>query len=372
MRINLAQNLRELRKQKKMTQEELAERLHVSVGVISKWERGASEPELGIVVDIATIFGISVDVLIGYEIMYETPGMIADRISELKKQAKLTEAMELARQALMKYPNDLKIVYNSANLFFISSFSGEGEYTEEALSLFNRALMLLPQDRQTDISEADIFRYIATCYGNLERYDDAIKLLKEHNISGMNDDLIGLILVNEKKDYQEGIKYLNRATSTILEKFIRVCFGFYNFYCENKKLDQTIQTCDFFAGVSKLVLVDKSKANYLIKLTAVMQAGTGVLCLDFGHEDKCRRYLRSALQNARFYDSCPVITGQNMIFLNEERDKAAVFDSMPQSAFDAVEKTLASATNGDLMRIWKEVVNEEKKNDVQDFNKGVL
>lgn len=43
--ISLGQNIKDNRKKQKMTQEELAERLNVSISAISKWERGASEPE---------------------------------------------------------------------------------------------------------------------------------------------------------------------------------------------------------------------------------------------------------------------------------------------------------------------------------------
>lgn len=42
MKINLSENIRNLRKQRNMLQEQLAEALGVSIGAVSKWERGVS------------------------------------------------------------------------------------------------------------------------------------------------------------------------------------------------------------------------------------------------------------------------------------------------------------------------------------------
>lgn len=52
--------LSEQRKERNMTQTELAERLHVSTAAVSKWERGKCLPEVSKLEDIAETFGISV------------------------------------------------------------------------------------------------------------------------------------------------------------------------------------------------------------------------------------------------------------------------------------------------------------------------
>lgn len=52
------------RKEKRMTQGELAERLSVSNKTISKWETGAGLPDISILVDLASVLDISVDDLL--------------------------------------------------------------------------------------------------------------------------------------------------------------------------------------------------------------------------------------------------------------------------------------------------------------------
>ena len=46
METNIAENIRAYRKQRGLTQEQLAEVLGVSVGAVYKWESGSSLPEL--------------------------------------------------------------------------------------------------------------------------------------------------------------------------------------------------------------------------------------------------------------------------------------------------------------------------------------
>lgn len=53
MEGKLAENIRALRKEKRMTQEQLAECLDVTVGAVSKWESGATTPDLSMIMELA-------------------------------------------------------------------------------------------------------------------------------------------------------------------------------------------------------------------------------------------------------------------------------------------------------------------------------
>lgn len=59
----LADNMARLRRESGMTQSELAERLHYSDKLISKWERGDAAPNAASLWQIAQIFGVTVDEL---------------------------------------------------------------------------------------------------------------------------------------------------------------------------------------------------------------------------------------------------------------------------------------------------------------------
>ena len=61
----LNENLKQLRKSKGLSQEELAIRLNVVRQTISKWEKGLSVPDADMLIKIADIFEVSVSELLG-------------------------------------------------------------------------------------------------------------------------------------------------------------------------------------------------------------------------------------------------------------------------------------------------------------------
>ena len=60
----IAKNITVLRQAHKMTQIELAEKLNYSDKAVSKWERGESVPDIGVLKAIADLFGVTVDYLL--------------------------------------------------------------------------------------------------------------------------------------------------------------------------------------------------------------------------------------------------------------------------------------------------------------------
>lgn len=78
----VAKNITELRLLTNMTQLELAEKLNYSDKTISKWERAESTPDISVLVEIADLFGVSLDYLVKSENIDQK---IAD---DTKKQTK--------------------------------------------------------------------------------------------------------------------------------------------------------------------------------------------------------------------------------------------------------------------------------------------
>lgn len=64
LKIIFARNLIMLRKQMKLTQIELAEKINYSDKAVSKWERGESIPDVSVLLALAQLFGVSIDFLV--------------------------------------------------------------------------------------------------------------------------------------------------------------------------------------------------------------------------------------------------------------------------------------------------------------------
>ena len=109
MTNKLAENIRTFRKARSLTQEQLAEVLGVTTGAVYKWEARLSQPELGMLMELADFFDTSVDVLLGYEMKDNRRQTTADRLRRYQTEKDRTGLAE-AEKALQKYPNDFEIV----------------------------------------------------------------------------------------------------------------------------------------------------------------------------------------------------------------------------------------------------------------------
>ena len=65
--MSLGKNIKKLRKESYLTQEELAEKLNVTFQAVSKWENETGMPDISQIIPLAKIFGISTDELFGVQ-----------------------------------------------------------------------------------------------------------------------------------------------------------------------------------------------------------------------------------------------------------------------------------------------------------------
>ena len=61
--MNIGNNIKQLRQQNNLTQDQVAEKLGVSYQAISKWENNANTPDIALLPHIANLFGVSIDAL---------------------------------------------------------------------------------------------------------------------------------------------------------------------------------------------------------------------------------------------------------------------------------------------------------------------
>ena len=65
MTRSIGKNIRKLRKERNLTQEELAELLNITSQAVSKWENETGMPDISQIIPLASIFGVSIDTLFG-------------------------------------------------------------------------------------------------------------------------------------------------------------------------------------------------------------------------------------------------------------------------------------------------------------------
>lgn len=97
MENNFATNLKHLRIQSGMTQEELAKKMDKDYSTIGKWELGQRSPIMTDVIKIADIFQVSLEKLIGSSMIYDnaTPIKISNNVACIPVLGKIPAGMPL-------------------------------------------------------------------------------------------------------------------------------------------------------------------------------------------------------------------------------------------------------------------------------------
>ena len=112
MEINLKEKLRELRHQKNITREALAEHLGITIQSVGKWERGEGFPDITLLPKIAFYFDVTVDELLCVDHI-----KVEETIKEYERQAKVYQQsgeneknLALWEKAYSEFPNDCRVI----------------------------------------------------------------------------------------------------------------------------------------------------------------------------------------------------------------------------------------------------------------------
>lgn len=92
--MKFAEIFKSLRKDKELTQEQLAEVLGVSPQIVSRWENGVSQPSLELLPIIAAYFETSVDTLLGIVTPVKKQKVLCFQFRDEKSQNTINEYLE--------------------------------------------------------------------------------------------------------------------------------------------------------------------------------------------------------------------------------------------------------------------------------------
>ncbi|WP_254488147.1 helix-turn-helix domain-containing protein [Bacillus thuringiensis] len=170
------------RKEKGITQEELAAYIGITKASVSKWETGQSYPDITFLPLLASYFNISIDELISYTPQMEQEDIknLYHRLAEAFSEEPFDEVMMECRGIIKKYYSCFPLLIQIGILFInhhmLTEDTDRGiEILEEAMNLFSRV-----QEESDDVSlvkEAASFQ--ATCYLILNRPNEVLQLLGE-------------------------------------------------------------------------------------------------------------------------------------------------------------------------------------------------
>lgn len=338
MKIKLAENIRSLRKEHALTQEQLAEALGVTVGAVYKWEAGLSTPEIRLIIELADLFAVSVDVLLGYEQRNNTIEAVMERLEQGYMKKEFIETVAEAERALKKYPNHFLLVYRTALVYQMKFLEDKEEASiVRSNELFQHAISLLYQNTDKEISEVTILNSMAENYLLIEKNEHALELLKHNNICGINNGLIGLTYAMTLHQPKEAMPYLTQSFADSMKSILQTAMGMANMYKELKEEKVSKDTLLWLIGFLDSIKLNDDDIVCTDKIKAFLIAQCAVCEAEMEHFDKAEESIREAFLLAKQFDEVPQYGAKGIRFLDEEDILAMAYDDLGKTAIEAIE-----------------------------------
>lgn len=117
--ITIGENISKLRKEKGITQDELAGFLGVTKASVSKWEKGSSYPDITLIPQIASYFDRTLDELMGYKPMLNKEQImrIHQELKEAYAKEPFDEAMKKTKEYVRRYYSCYPFLFQVCSLW---------------------------------------------------------------------------------------------------------------------------------------------------------------------------------------------------------------------------------------------------------------
>ncbi len=200
MDLLIGENIRRIRRERNLTQEEVAAHLGISFQSISKWERGDGYPDITMLPALANYFGISIDELLGAgEIAKNNQYCEINRIwDENNKKGLHQENVALMRRSLKTFPNDdLLLVQLSTSLEKLDGTDDEKrQYLRESIAAQEQ---ILRYGEDSEVRGATLYN-ICFAYWKSGAYDKALERARKlPNLYKARENALVYFLRGEEK-----------------------------------------------------------------------------------------------------------------------------------------------------------------------------
>lgn len=318
MNIYFGRNLRQLRSDRNLTQEKLADFLGVSFQTISKWEREESYPDIAMLPVIASFFNISVDDLLGVN-RAETEAEILSLIEDYDNLTDEALKHELLDKLIEKAPTDFRVQLRE--LGYLIHFCD----CEKNLPRINAIYDNIRQNCNIDRIRISATRHIIYFYAELAHhkdsavsFDDVEKILR--NMPYMRDGqefISSYLYPADHPDYYKNIQEAIEEGIGLLDTSI----SHYYLYDENFSLEYKIDMLKKCIHIRNMIYDDGNFGGQW--KTAIYNYGhLGQFYFEIGDTKKALENLKISAELAKRFDNLDRVTVMHSkLFEGREFDK---------------------------------------------------
>ena len=189
--MNIGNKIKELRKQRGVTQEQLADSIGISFQAVSKWENNIALPDITLAPALASYFGVSMDELFDFNLKkIEDKAFAIAKESWKYRNSDWEKARNILDEGLKEFPDNVTLLIN--RLYVMSHEENPNAVIEIALKVID-----LSKNEAVKYDACQFLAYAYKAKGDLESARKAIDLIPDIRFS--NQRLKACILEGEEK-----------------------------------------------------------------------------------------------------------------------------------------------------------------------------
>ncbi len=226
--MNIGNKIKELRKQRGITQEQLADSIGVSFQAVSKWENNIALPDISLAPALASYFGVSMDVLFDFNLSeIEEKALAIAKESWKYRESDRVKARDILEEGLKLYP-DKDILY--LNMLYVI------DDPDEIIKIASKVIDVA----RSDESRYDAARFMAHAYkdkGDIESARKALNQIPEIYFSHLSEK--AFILSGEER-FDAACRECGCSLRNLIDMYAIIA----DCYMEKGNVENALKSCN--------------------------------------------------------------------------------------------------------------------------------
>lgn len=237
-RLLVGEVIYKLRKERGITQDQLANFIGVSTAAVSKWESGISYPDITLLPILATFFNVTIDKLLNFKIELSDDEImnIFSECEKLFSSGNLDEAIDKSKSYIAKYPSSYCLKLRLGLLFIMYSWKGSDKEMSKRMMGYSIQLFeeVSENSSKVELIEQALFQ-LGALYPTIGEEDKAIEALNKIHKSELDPNVLLAGIYIEKKELKKARELLQSKLYKSISDITFVCLGLSNSYMKDEK-----------------------------------------------------------------------------------------------------------------------------------------
>ncbi|MBO5939306.1 MAG: helix-turn-helix transcriptional regulator [Clostridia bacterium] len=192
--------IKKLRRERNMTQEQLAEILSISPQAVSRWETEMAMPDISLIAPLCHLFDVTSDELLGIDLTkkQEAINAICEEASKYFNRGYLEEARKILEDGLAQYPENLDIMYD---LMYVAwgqcNSSNNKKYIDDAITWGEKIL----EKSTNDAQRHGAIQILCYSYHDAGRLEEAVKMAESMPYISISQECLLSSVLSGSREY---------------------------------------------------------------------------------------------------------------------------------------------------------------------------